>query len=299
MIDLHKLQHFTVLARTGSFVRAAERLHLSQPALSRSIQALERHHGVTLFDRSRSGVFLTAVGKQLLVHAEDLIFNAKSLEQSLAGASAGISGTVTFGIGPNAGTIILPELLRTLIEDYPEIRVRAVPGSARTLMRRLLDTEIEFLVGARDPQCVSEHVRIETLWHTTPAFLVRKGHPLLAMDAVPLEALQSYPRLAPAAWKENLVHVVPEEARDWLRPTIELDNFELLRTLAMSTDAILVATRGHETESLEHLRISTARHTLNATAVELFTRKGRTLSPASRSVLSILKDITDRAGSFT
>ena len=72
MLDLYKLQHFVVVARTGSFRQAAEQLHLSQPALSRSIQALERRYGVTLLDRSRTGVHLTTVGQQLLARAHQI-----------------------------------------------------------------------------------------------------------------------------------------------------------------------------------------------------------------------------------
>jgi DNA-binding transcriptional LysR family regulator len=87
VLDLYKLQYFVVVAKTGSFRQAAEQLHLSQPALSRSIQALERRYGVMLLDRSRTGVYLTAVGQQLLARAEELIYNAETLEHIVGSAS--------------------------------------------------------------------------------------------------------------------------------------------------------------------------------------------------------------------
>lgn len=88
-MDLRRLQHFVTIARLRSYHRAAEHLHLSQPALSRSIQALEAQYQVRLFDRGRGGIELTSIGAQLLKRAEDLLHNAGSMEELLRGAAEG------------------------------------------------------------------------------------------------------------------------------------------------------------------------------------------------------------------
>jgi len=294
VIDLHKLRHFVVLARTGSFVKAAEQLHLSQPALSRSIQSLERQHHVALFDRSRSGVFLTAIGRQMLARAEDLIFNANSLEHSLGGAAAGVSGFVSFGIGPNAGSVILPSLLRSVLRDYPQIRVRVVTEPVATMVQQLVDSEIEFFIGRHDPVYTPERVRVEPLWMAGPSYLVRRGHPLLDLDSVPLEALQAYPRLAPTAWNETFAHTVPEEARGWICSTLEMDNFELLADVAIDTDAVLISYLWNRREGLVHLRMRPSTSAPRDAVVGLFTMKARSLSPASSAVMAILLDVARR-----
>lgn len=296
MLDLHKLHHFVVLAHTGSFIKAAEALHLSQPALSRSIQALERQYRVTLFDRSRTGAVLTPVGKQLLARAEDLLFNATALEQALEGAAAGVNGLVRFGIGPSAADLIVPRLLEVVLAKYPDIRVNVVIGSVASMMRQLLDTEIDFFIGLRTPH-ISERVGVEPLWVSGPAFLVRPEHPLLATTPVPLEALRSYPRIGPTAWNKTLAHTVPEEARSWLNATIELDNFELAAKTAATTDAILVASDIHEVAHLTPLPIDTATQPLRRAVVGLYRIQSRTMSPTTATVVHLIRHIAwERVG---
>ncbi|MFV2178576.1 LysR family transcriptional regulator [Actinomadura sp. LOL_016] len=294
LISLNKLHHFVVLARAESYVHAAERLHLSQPALSRSIQALERECGVTLFDRSRAGVSLTAVGHQLLTRAEDLIFNSQSFEQAVASMAKGVSGSVNFGIGPHSASAFLPTLLPRLFTDYPKVQVKVVIGSVDTMAQNLFDGEIEFFLGRLDPNNSWDRVETELLNTAGPGFYVRPGHPLTSRKPVPVRSLRDYPRLSGTAWNETFAHTAGNEIIDCVRATVEMDNFELLVGIAADSDAVIISLEGNGAPGLVELPIEHPGHTWHRSDIALFSLHGRTLSPAATAVASILKATAHR-----
>jgi DNA-binding transcriptional LysR family regulator len=296
MIDLSRLRHFVVVAEAGSYVQAAEELRLSQPALSRSIQALERQYGATFFDRGRTGVTLTPFGRQFLVRAQDLLSNAESLEHAIEAASAGISGTVSLGVSPNAANVLLPSLLLSLFSDYPDIRLTAVLGTPGTLARRLLDGEIEFFISRHDPDLAYERIQSEPIGEARACFLVREGHPLLGMDPLPVTALAPYPRLAATAWNEILPRVVQADVIDSLWATAEVDNFELLAGVAARSDAILVSAYGYTVADLVMLPVDLSGLKSSGTNVGFFTLRVRTLSPAAQAVGAILRNLATQRG---
>jgi DNA-binding transcriptional LysR family regulator len=296
MIDLNRLRHFVVVAEAGSYAEAAAELHLSQPALSRSIQALERQYGVLFFDRGRSGATLTPFGRQFLARAQDLLSNAESLEHAIEAASAGISGTVTLGISPNAAAALLPRLLLSLFGEYPDIRLTAVLGTPDELARHLLDGDIEFFISRRDPTTVYERVHTESIGEARACFLVREGHPLLGSETVTVTALAPYPRLAPSAWNATLNRIVAPEEVEPLRATVEIDNFEMLADVAARSDAILVSTYGNTVPDLVPLPVDPPTLAAHAADVGFFTLRGRTLSPAAEAVGAILRTMAVRIG---
>src|SRR5262245_51922967 len=112
MIDLRSLRYLVALARRLNFARAAEDLGLSQPALTRTIQNLERRFGVRLFDRDRSGVRLTAEGRTMIDAAAVLLANAEDLEKLWERTAKGREGVVRFGMAPlPAHALLAPTLL--------------------------------------------------------------------------------------------------------------------------------------------------------------------------------------------
>src|ERR1700752_4090959 len=99
-MDLRHLRHATVLAQTGSFVRAAEELSITQPALSRSIRSLEEEVGVRLFERGRQGARPTREGKLLIERAEQVRLTLGGLRHDIDLLKKGHLGEVGFGLGP-------------------------------------------------------------------------------------------------------------------------------------------------------------------------------------------------------
>ncbi|MCP9948238.1 LysR family transcriptional regulator [Actinomadura madurae] len=111
MIDLSKLRHAVAVAAAGSYTAAAQTIPISQPALTRSIQSLERQYGLTLFERDKSGTRLTPDGIRFISQSERLLRHAQALEEDIQRLAAGHGATISFGIGPASAFTFLPGAL--------------------------------------------------------------------------------------------------------------------------------------------------------------------------------------------
>jgi DNA-binding transcriptional LysR family regulator len=121
-MDLRQLHHLIALAEEGRFARAAERVHLSHAAFSRSIKALETRLGVALFDRTPSGTHLTVAGETVLARARRLVFEDHCFERDVSLLRGGALGELSFGAGPIPAATLVPSLLVELRTPTPACR---------------------------------------------------------------------------------------------------------------------------------------------------------------------------------
>jgi DNA-binding transcriptional LysR family regulator len=147
MMDLRSLRHLTTLARRLSYVRAAEDLGITQPTLTRSIQALERELQVRLFDRDRGQVSLTPQGRQTAERAAILLADAEALEASARASGRGESGRIRFGLAPMPASALLPKVLADRLARTPEVINEVVVRDVEALWAMLVSGEIEFFVA--------------------------------------------------------------------------------------------------------------------------------------------------------
>ena len=118
-MDLRHLQTFKVIAETGSFVQAAERLQYAQSTLTLQIQQLEAELGVELFDRQRRKIQLTAAGHTLLIHTQHVLHQVEQMQQDLSDLAAGESGTLRVGMIEPIARLHLIQVMCTFRERYP------------------------------------------------------------------------------------------------------------------------------------------------------------------------------------
>ena len=114
MLNLKRLGHLVALADELHFARAAERVHLSQAAFSRSIQSIEQDLGMRLFDREAGPVKATPAGEFVIERARRLLFDARSLQRDAALYRDSQLGDTAFGAGPYPAATIMPTVLSTL-----------------------------------------------------------------------------------------------------------------------------------------------------------------------------------------
>jgi DNA-binding transcriptional LysR family regulator len=132
-VELYQLRSFTVVAEVGNLTRAADRLHISQPALSAQIKALEDELGVALFERSSSGMVLTAGGHRLLPEAEKVLAAAQALQAQARALKGELAGRARIGTVSDPEFIRVGELLNVAMERYPLLQIelhQAVSGEA-------------------------------------------------------------------------------------------------------------------------------------------------------------------------
>src|SRR5919199_1709672 len=123
MPDLRRLGYFVAVAQERNFTRAAERLHVAQPALSRQVRLLERELGVELLHRTTHAFELTEAGEFLLEHGSELADAADALWRDVRGFGAGERGAVVLAYGASASYDTAPRLVRLLGERHPGLEI--------------------------------------------------------------------------------------------------------------------------------------------------------------------------------
>ncbi|HWE44451.1 MAG TPA: hydrogen peroxide-inducible genes activator [Caulobacteraceae bacterium] len=121
--SLRQLQYLKLLSEHGSFSRAAEAAHVSQPALSAGVQELERVLGAPVVERARGGVILTPVGEEAVRRAEDVLARAEDLVEAARGAAKPLAGRFRLGVIPTVAPFVLPRSLPDLKTRYPQLKL--------------------------------------------------------------------------------------------------------------------------------------------------------------------------------
>jgi LysR family hydrogen peroxide-inducible transcriptional activator len=120
---LRQLQYLSLLAQHGSFSRAAEAAHVTQPTLSAGVQELERVLGAPVVDRGRSGIILTAAGAEAVTRARAILTATEDLVQACQGAAQPLEGRLRLGVIPTVAPFLLPAALPRLKARFPKLRL--------------------------------------------------------------------------------------------------------------------------------------------------------------------------------
>jgi DNA-binding transcriptional LysR family regulator len=147
MIHLHQLSLFHAVAQTKSVSRAAERLFISQPAVSKQMKTLEQTLKMKLFDRHAKGISLTPGGLILAGYADRIFEMVDAAETSLADLASFRSGKLSVGAGPTVGTYLFPKAMVQFKKSHPSIHLHVETEGPELLRQRLLDGAIEFAVS--------------------------------------------------------------------------------------------------------------------------------------------------------
>ncbi len=150
MLSLDSLHVFVVAAETENFSRAARRLHMSQPAVSQHIQALEKHLGVSLFERHGRRIRLSPEGETLLPLARELLRAGKHMEEVAFTLSGKIVGHLVVGCSTTSGKYVLPRLLAMYRQKYPLVKVTVRVAPREQVVEWLLSGEVDMgIMSAR------------------------------------------------------------------------------------------------------------------------------------------------------
>ncbi len=185
--DLRELRTFVAVAEERNFTRAAERLHLAQQAVSKSVGRLERELGVELLERTTREVRLTAAGAALLDSGREALAAADAAFARARDVGRGLTGTVRIGVSPAVGPGVLEEIAAVLRDGTPDLAISLLEVRPGDVGRLLRDRELDLVVArtSRDgPETDSAALR------PTPAVLaVPAGHPLAGAETVRLAQL--------------------------------------------------------------------------------------------------------------
>jgi len=246
MLTLVQLRHLVALADSGSFSRAAQKVHLTQPALSRSIQALEGELGVALFYRIGRRAVVTPVGQEVTGRARELIFEAQEIQQRGQRQARGLHGTLRVGMGSGPGVMLMTPLLLEVAQNRPQLRVEVARGATQLLVERLRARSLDaLLVDLRSLEPASD-LAVDSVHEMRGAFLVRPGHPLAQRRRVSFADLAAYP-MASIPLSAEVARLLVERYGPAAHPdqalNIRCEEIASLIEVAGHSDAVLLAIR--------------------------------------------------------
>jgi LysR family pca operon transcriptional activator len=194
-IKFRHIQCFVEIAQERSLKLAADKLNLTQPAISKTLKELEETIGATLMSRSRAGISLTPQGKMFLHFAQ---ISLASLQQGLDGvvnAGEEARATLTVGALPSVSGSFLPAAIREFRDLAPAVMLKILDGPHGYLIERLRLGEIDLVIGRLGRPVTMEGVSFTQLYSERVEFVVRAGHPLLA--APDIKRIVDWPVLYP------------------------------------------------------------------------------------------------------
>ncbi|WP_213958748.1 MULTISPECIES: LysR substrate-binding domain-containing protein [unclassified Variovorax] len=185
-MKLNALRDFQAVAERGSLRAAARQLGVAQPAMSRSIQELEKELGVTLFERRAKGVSLTSMGELFLRRTRAVRSELRRAQDEIAQARGAMHGQIRMCLSSVAHMALLPGALRPFHERYPDVRLEIIDGVVPSVEAELLDGAMDLYIGPA-PLDLSPRLEVEKLFDNHRAIFGRIGHPL--SDAMSLAEL--------------------------------------------------------------------------------------------------------------
>lgn len=212
-MDVPNLLAFLTVADQASFSMAAEILHLTQPAVSKRIAALESELDTTLFDRIGHQVLLTEAGRKLLPRARRILNEIEDTRRALVDLAGEVGGELRIGTSHHIGLHRLPEPLRVFTTAFPEVELDLRFMDSEQACRAVERGDLELAVVTL-PVVAPERLRLEPVWADPLSIMVAREHPLAGRKRVKLTELVEHPAILPSVG--TYTRVIVEDA---MRPT--------------------------------------------------------------------------------
>ena len=194
-MELRHLRYFVAVAGEENVSRAARKLHVSQPGLSRQIRDLEDEIGFQLFERSAKSVRLTEAGKVFLGEIRAVLQQVESAVKN-ARAAAGTGGEIHVGYAPSLTVQILPAVLRKFQDTFPKVRVALHDLSTEEMLAQLGEKKLQVALTVRPPARLLRGLRFEELARYAMCVAVAPKHPLAKLKSISLRQVSHEPLLA-------------------------------------------------------------------------------------------------------
>ncbi|MFO7647971.1 MULTISPECIES: LysR family transcriptional regulator [Halomonas] len=232
-MDTQNLQAFLAVADSGSFSRAAEQLHLTQPAVSKRIAVLETQTGARLFDRIGRRVTLTEAGRVLLPRARQILVMVDDSRRALGNLEGHVAGSLTLATSHHIGLHRLPPLLKAYTRAHPEVRLDLHFLDSEEAYQGVLDGSLEIAVVTLAPH-PDEQLEVVPVWVDRLCFVCAPDHPLAGLEHPSLQTLCDFDAVLPGPLTFTRGLIEARFAAAGLRLPVALST-NYLETLKMMT----------------------------------------------------------------
>ena len=286
-MDTAALRAFLAVAKARSFSQAAAQLHITQPAVSKRVAALEAELKTRLFDRVGKKVSLTEAGLALQPRAQHILDAMADTRRALANLSGNISGVLSIGTSHHIGLHRLPQVLRAFHTAYPDVELDLRFMDSEAACAAVAKGELELGIVTLPPEPVNNLV-MTPIWDDPLGVIVAAHHPLAKSPRVRPETLAQYPAVLPG--QGTYTREILENAFASLGVDIQgrmstnyLETIKMLVTIGLGWSVLpLVMVRGKELRILKlqgvhlHRTLGTVHH------------RARTLSNAAQAMVDLL-----------
>lgn len=239
-MDTQKLRHLLAIVEHGTFSDAARAVHLTQPALSRSIRALEDELRAQLFDRGARRARLTVFGELVAERARRMRLEETQLRRDLELLRGGQEGALAIGVAPAPAALLLKPFLIHMAQAHPRVKVCAEMGATSALLQLLRNESIDAIVGDAYVLRAADDVEMELLGELPAGLVCRAGHPVLQNPG--MDEIRRYP-LATTTLSTAMARQLAELWGEGAEPdklfTLHCNDLDLLRGVTLATDTLL------------------------------------------------------------
>ena len=192
-MELRHLRYFVAVAEAENVSRAALKLHVSQPGISRQVRDLEAEIGFQLLERSAKSVRLTAAGKVFLAEARVVLLHAEAAVQKAREVAIGGRGEIHVGYAPSLTVQLLPPVLRKFHEQFPRVRVALHDLSTEEMLAQLGERKLHIAITVRPPASQLRGLRCEELAQYAMCVAVAPQHALAKLKSISLKRVVGEP----------------------------------------------------------------------------------------------------------
>ncbi|MBK8167675.1 MAG: LysR family transcriptional regulator [bacterium] len=245
MLTVAQLRTFEVVARLNSFSRAAQELHLSQPAISAQVATLEKALGVQLFDRVGRRVVLTAAGAALQRAAIDINARLGALTRELRDLAELKAGSLRIGASQVVGVYLMPEILAAFRRLYPAIELTVRVEAASRILDMVAGDELDVALVGEGAPVADDRVRRRPIRRDELLVIVPRGHVFAEMASVPPSSLAQMTFLLPRLDSASSRTLLEQLEAEGIRPqsVLELGNVGAVKRAVEAGLGISVVSR--------------------------------------------------------
>lgn len=286
-MDIPNLQAFLTVADRASFSLAAEILHLTQPAVSKRIAALESELDMELFDRIGHQVVLTEAGRKLLPRARRILNEIEDTRRALADLAGEVGGQLRIGTSHHIGLHRLPEPLRAFTNAFPEVELDLRFMDSEQACRAVERGDLELAVVTL-PVVAPERLTLEPIWEDPLSIMVSREHALAGRKRVKLTELVEHPAILPSVGTYTRVIVEDAIRPTGMKPRVRLstnylETIRMLVSIGFGWSALPATMLGEDVRAIQVRELRPSR------TLGIVTHQARTLSNAGRAFCEQLR----------
>jgi len=282
-MDIAALKAFAAVADAGSFSVAAERLFLTQPAISKRIAALESELDARLFDRIGRAVTLTEAGRALLPRAQNILIELEDSVRAISNLTGKVHGTLRFATSHHIGLHRLPPVLKRFTQAHPQVRLDIRFMDSEEACMAVEHGKLELGIVTLPPTPLP-NLTTEVVWQDPLGIVVSSHHPLAAGTSVKLSELAKHPAILPAT--NTYTRQIAERAFEALGLKLDvalstnyLETIKMLTSVGIGWSLLPVTMLDSRTRQLSVRELSLER------SLGIVYHRERTLSNAARELI--------------